>query len=238
MRQSLSSRRFLLAAVASGSVLMAAHAAMAQTVRIFEQAPSLEQLRSIMIPESRGGMARTIVLQRPDAAMTRPSAVHHAAAQAEETPVIATPAVVPDAAEPVPARPVVHAAMPVAKPAPAAQTQQPVPEAGIVGFRINFAFNSAELPANAQGFINRIAELMRQEPQIKLRVEGHTDATGSQAYNLSLSEQRALAVAQYLVDHEGIAADRLVLIGKGMAEPLTQDPYAPQNRRVQFVRVS
>ncbi len=69
-----------------------------------------------------------------------------------------------------------------------------------------------------------------------MRVEGHTDAVGSADYNVSLSERRALSVGEYLVKM-GVEPSRLMLIGKGMAEPLTQDPYDPANRRVQFVRV-
>ena len=82
-----------------------------------------------------------------------------------------------------------------------------------------------------------MAELMQQEPQVKLQVEGHTDALGSADYNQGLSERRAAAVASYLVHQRGIAAERLVVMGKGMAEPMTQDPYDGKNRRVQFVRI-
>ncbi|MGE0372600.1 MAG: OmpA family protein [Gammaproteobacteria bacterium] len=237
MSQLRPTRRFLLAAMASCSVLLAASTSMAQTVRIFEEAPSLEQLRSIMIPESRGSMARTIVMKRPDAGMTRPAAMQPAAIHADvqapvPTPAVATPE--PPVARPV-AHPVARIAPPVAK-APAAQEQ--VADAGIVGFRINFAFDSAAIPASAHAFIERIAELMRAEPQVKLRIEGHTDAQGAAGYNQVLSERRALSVAEYLVNQLGIEPNRLVLIGKGMSEPVAEDPYAPQNRRVQFVRVS
>jgi OmpA-OmpF porin, OOP family len=78
---------------------------------------------------------------------------------------------------------------------------------------------------------------MKEAPDIKVRVEGHTDAAGSSAYNVALSERRALSVAEYMVKL-GIEPSRLVLVGKGMAEPLTHNPYDPTNRRVQFVRVS
>jgi outer membrane protein OmpA-like peptidoglycan-associated protein len=77
---------------------------------------------------------------------------------------------------------------------------------------------------------------MKEAPDIKVRVEGHTDATGAADYNVALSERRALSVAEYLVKL-GVEPSRLMLIGKGMAEPLTQNRYDPANRRVQFVRV-
>jgi outer membrane protein OmpA-like peptidoglycan-associated protein len=236
MSPTRSFRRLLLTAAATGSVLLATQGAMAQTVRMFEEAPSLEQLRSIMIPESRGGTSRTIVMQRPDTSMARPAtAVQRATTQVEDpAPVMAQPAPIP---ETTPARPVVRSAAPVVKATAAAPVQDAVADAGIVGFRINFGFDSADLPANARTFIERIAELLRQEPQVKLRIEGHTDATGAPGYNQNLSERRALSVAEYLVNQMGISPDRLELVGKGMAEPVAQDPYAPQNRRVQFVRI-
>ena len=104
------------------------------------------------------------------------------------------------------------------------------------GFRINFAFNSAVLPDSAHEMIDVVAQVMKGSPEIKVRVEGHTDAVGSADYNVTLSERRALSVGEYLVK-QGIEPSRLILIGKGFAEPLTSDPYDPANRRVQFVRV-
>ena len=84
-------------------------------------------------------------------------------------------------------------------------------------------------------FIARIAELLKGEPQVKLQIEGHTDALGSDEYNLLLSQRRAQAVAASLVMH-GVAPARLVVLGKGEGEPLTTNGNDPQNRRVQFVR--
>jgi outer membrane protein OmpA-like peptidoglycan-associated protein len=68
-------------------------------------------------------------------------------------------------------------------------------------------------------------------------IEGHTDAVGSDAYNLDLSKRRAVAVALYLVNQMGISPDRLAVAGKGKTEPLTDDPYDAANRRVQFARM-
>jgi OOP family OmpA-OmpF porin len=79
--------------------------------------------------------------------------------------------------------------------------------------------------------------LLKEAPDLKVRVEGHTDAVGSVNYNVSLSERRALSVGEYLAK-QGVEPSRLILVGKGMAEPLTHNPYDPTNRRVQFVRVS
>jgi len=249
-----SARRSLLLAAAFGALLCSQAGAQSTTqgsvqgsVRIFEQAPSLEQLRNIMIPESRPGLSRAIVLQRTDAA--RPSLAQHAAAQLEAPAPMHAPMAAPMASPapvgipaPIPAEEAAPAQAPrmtQAQPRPRIQAQAPAPasEPGIVGFRINFAFDSADLPNSAFAFIDRMAELMRDQPHIKLRIEGHTDALGTLGYNLSLSERRALSVADYLVQRHGIAPTRLELIGKAMSEPLTADPFAAQNRRVQFVRI-
>ena len=240
MRQLTFSRTALFAAAAMGGLLLTGGAALAQ-VRIFEQAPSIEQLRNIMIPESRPGQSRSIVLLRADA-MPRTNAVQAAMVQQDEPAPMAQPAmqpmVQPNRVEraPMVAEPV-RPSMTAAKAAPRAEQQAANDEAGIVGFRINFALDSATLPSTAYAFIDRMAELMQQEPQVKLQVEGHTDALGSADYNQGLSERRAAAVASYLVHQRGIAAERLVVMGKGMAEPMTQDPYDGKNRRVQFVRI-
>ena len=94
------------------------------------------------------------------------------------------------------------------------------------------------LPQSGVDFVGRIAELMKETPALRLRVEGHTDAQGTPEYNLGLSKRRALAVAEYLVDHYDVAPERVVLVGKGMSEPMVGDGSDPRDRRVQFVRMS
>jgi outer membrane protein OmpA-like peptidoglycan-associated protein len=204
-------------ALASATLLLLANETSAQQpVRTFDDAPSIEQLRSIMVPESRPGAGRTIVIQRPTT-NTGPSPVQ----PASTAPEMAQPS--------APQRPQAPPQRPQAPPQEA--------EAGAVAFHINFAFNSAVLPGSAHTMIDRIAQLMKETPDLKLRVEGHTDATGTDSYNVSLSQERAQSVAQYL-EAQGISADRLMLIGKGKSEPLMRDPFEPANRRVQFVRIS
>ena len=68
-------------------------------------------------------------------------------------------------------------------------------------------------------------------------IEGHTDASGSSAYNKHLSELRALAIKQYLIEQHEIAPSRLIVIGKGEADLLpNRSPSDSVNRRVQFHR--
>jgi len=216
-----SSRLSRIAVLASSAMLLLSGAAPAQTVSVFDDAPSIEQLRSIMIPESRPGASRSIVIQMPEAA-TSSTAVQEVSTQAP----------------PAPRRPVSRtrpaAVVPAAASMAAPQLDQA--QAGAVAFHVNFAFDSAVLPDSAHEMIGMIAQLMKETPKVKVRVEGHTDAAGSARYNLSLSERRALSVGAYIVQ-QGIEPARLELVGKGMSEPLGANGFDPANRRVQFVRI-
>lgn len=77
---------------------------------------------------------------------------------------------------------------------------------------------------------------MKDNPDIRLRLEGHTSAEGDAAFNQHLSEARAKAAVDFMVGHEGIDASRLEAIGKGSSEPKNpSDPTAPENRRTEFI---
>jgi outer membrane protein OmpA-like peptidoglycan-associated protein len=104
---------------------------------------------------------------------------------------------------------------------------------------ITFNFDSAELTHDAQAMLDRIAVALRAPSNRTLdyRIEGHTDAKGSVAYNQILSQRRAEAVRTYLITM-GIREQRLTAVGFGKTRPLPNppaaSPYAPINRRVQF----
>jgi outer membrane protein OmpA-like peptidoglycan-associated protein len=104
---------------------------------------------------------------------------------------------------------------------------------------ITFNFDSADLTHEAQAMLDRIAIALR-DPSIRTldyRIEGHTDAKGSIAYNQILSQRRAETVRNYLITM-GISEQRLIAVGFGKTRPLPNppaaSPYAPINRRVQF----
>jgi outer membrane protein OmpA-like peptidoglycan-associated protein len=104
---------------------------------------------------------------------------------------------------------------------------------------ITFNFNSAELTHDAQATLDRIAVALHNPSNRTLdyRIEGHTDATGSVAYNQVLSQRRAESVRKYMITM-GISEERLTAVGFGKTRPLPNppaaSPYAPVNRRVQF----
>lgn len=236
-----------LAAAASLQALLLGGSAHAQAVRIFEEPPPIELLRSIMVPESQPGLSRRIVITNPGrpAPLATPAAVVQPESSADPAP--AAPPRRPrwqqqPAAEPEPGPVLASSRIASPPPAPMRVAEAPAPaepaaEAGIVGFRINFALDSDVVPRSAYSFMDRMAELLREQPQVRLQVQGHTDALGSEEYNLDLSRRRANAVAAYLEQRQGIDPARLVVVGFGEEAPLTANPYDPRNRRVQFARV-
>lgn len=104
-------------------------------------------------------------------------------------------------------------------------------------FQIGFDFDSAKIRAESAPQLEEIAKAMSTErlAATRFRIEGHTDATGTVAYNDSLSERRAKSVVEFL-QTRGIALSRLEAEGKGMRELADpNNPGAAVNRRVRIV---
>ena len=108
---------------------------------------------------------------------------------------------------------------------------------GKASLLITFATNSSELTGDSQTSLNALAKALQSDALagFSFRVEGHSDARGDPAHNMELSQQRAEAVAAYLVK-TGILAERLKAVGKASSEPLNLARVdAPENRRVTIV---
>lgn len=101
---------------------------------------------------------------------------------------------------------------------------------------VQFDFDSVTISSAAREQLDALAEGIKLLPPERLVViEGHTDARGTDDYNQQLSQRRAAAVKNYLVQEHGIAADRLRDTGVGKRQPVPDtDPFAGVNRRVQF----
>lgn len=109
-----------------------------------------------------------------------------------------------------------------------------------ISMRVQFAYDSDELENEAVLTLKALGAALR-DPRLKdyrFEIIGHTDAKGSDAYNLALSERRAQAVVEHLVFFHHVDRDRLVAIGKGEADPVNAaDPEAAENRRVEIVNI-
>ncbi len=109
-----------------------------------------------------------------------------------------------------------------------------------------FEFDSYRLSDNAKDKLNGLTAIMKQYPDLKLKIIGHADAIGNENYNIKLAEQRAGAVAGYL-QSQGIDKGRLTTESKGETDPVAinrtiDNRDAPRgralNRRVQFTPIA
>jgi outer membrane protein OmpA-like peptidoglycan-associated protein len=111
------------------------------------------------------------------------------------------------------------------------------PTAIVITKTIHFEFDKAVIRPISFRILDAVVDIMKQNPDIrKVRVEGHCDAKGSDAYNIKLSQRRSNAVRDYLIAH-GIEADRLVAVGYGESRPVADNGTAEgraRNRRVEF----
>ncbi|EEY98723.1 OmpA family protein [Vibrio mimicus] len=100
-----------------------------------------------------------------------------------------------------------------------------------------FANNSAQLKPAMESKLDKLVGYLKQYPQATVEVVGHTDSTGSDAYNQKLSEKRAQAVAKAL-EAQGIEASRITAKGQGESNPIASNATAEgreKNRRVELV---
>ncbi|MBN4071188.1 OmpA family protein, partial [Crocinitomix catalasitica] len=108
-----------------------------------------------------------------------------------------------------------------------------------VGIRLHNIFfdpDKSGLKKNSHTELNRLVKLLNDNPELRIEIGGHTDITGDIAYNERLSEKRAVAVMNYLID-QGIDAERLTATGYGQKNPIRTDNTEEGkalNRRVEF----
>jgi len=105
----------------------------------------------------------------------------------------------------------------------------------IIG-RIHFDFDKAAIKSQFEPILNEIAGVMKRNPMLRLRINGHTDGIGTEAYNQGLSERRARAAERYLID-KGVDAARLSIMGNSFRQPIATNQTSAgraQNRRAEF----
>jgi outer membrane protein OmpA-like peptidoglycan-associated protein len=104
---------------------------------------------------------------------------------------------------------------------------------------IHFEYDKATLKPESTTIIKQVADMMKEHPEIALKIEGHTDSDGTDTYNLELSQKRSEAVKAALIN-EGVDGKRLSSEGFGESKPVAgndTDEGKAANRRVEFVLV-
>ncbi|APG60739.1 OmpA family protein [Christiangramia salexigens] len=99
-----------------------------------------------------------------------------------------------------------------------------------------FDLNKATIRKGSEEALNSIVEIMKEYPQTIFHIEGHTDSTGSDKYNLKLSKERAASVEKWLEEH-GVPSNRLTSEGYGESQPIATNNTAAgrqDNRRVEI----
>ncbi|RYZ05732.1 MAG: OmpA family protein [Myxococcales bacterium] len=105
---------------------------------------------------------------------------------------------------------------------------------------INFARDKAEIFPGSKPLLDEAAKVMKEFPELKLEISGHTDTQGAREHNLDLSKRRADSVKAYLVS-QGVDETRLFTRGAGPDEPIADNKIEAgraQNRRIEFKNVS
>lgn len=129
---------------------------------------------------------------------------------------------------------------PIARPEP--KPVEKVVEKVILLEDIHFDLDQSTLTKEAQTIMKRNIQVLKENPNVQIRIQGHTSAIATEEYNQALSERRAKSVQEFLVKEGGIAPDRLSEIGYGETrlekpEPnpeLKESEAAQANRRVIF----
>ncbi len=99
---------------------------------------------------------------------------------------------------------------------------------------VTFELNSATLAASSQRVLDDVADGLRKHPRLRIELQGHTDSSGSDQYNLRLSQKRAESVKSYLLQ-QGVPSTQLISKGYGESQPVADNSSAEgraRNRRV------
>ncbi|MDA3616779.1 OmpA family protein, partial [Polluticaenibacter yanchengensis] len=120
--------------------------------------------------------------------------------------------------------------------------EKPVENVAVVLDDVKYDYDAYKLSSASIKSLDVLLKLMKDNPNMKVEIIGHTDGKGTEAYNQALSERRAQSCVNYLTS-KGISKDRLVAIGKGTSEPVADNETADgkdnpegraKNRRTEF----
>jgi outer membrane protein OmpA-like peptidoglycan-associated protein len=103
--------------------------------------------------------------------------------------------------------------------------------------KVHFATNKSLIMPDSFAMLNEIADVLKTRPEVRVRIEGHTDSRGGMKHNMKLSQARADSVKQYLVE-QTVPADHMEARGFGPTQPIDDnrtEKGREQNRRVEFI---
>lgn len=110
--------------------------------------------------------------------------------------------------------------------------------AQLASHTIYFGFDRSAIQTSEQGKLDAVATYLKNTPNVQLLVEGHCDERGTEEYNRSLGERRAIAAREYLLQKHGLSSERVTTASFGEDRPAslerTEEGYA-KNRRAEFV---
>jgi outer membrane protein OmpA-like peptidoglycan-associated protein len=110
----------------------------------------------------------------------------------------------------------------------------------IVSYGIHFDVNSDKLKPESYSTLKEIADVLKENPALRIKIVGHTDSDGDDVLNLDLSKRRSVSVKNELVNKFSIDAGRLETDGKGESTPIAANDSAvnkARNRRVEFIKL-
>ena len=115
-----------------------------------------------------------------------------------------------------------------------------ITEGKLVSYGIYFDINKEIVKPESAGTLKQIADVLKENPTVRIKIVGYTDSDGDDASNLDLSKRRAAAVKNALVNNYGIDAARIETDGKGEKEPVAPNDNSTNkalNRRVEFIKL-
>jgi OmpA-OmpF porin, OOP family len=115
-----------------------------------------------------------------------------------------------------------------------------ITEGKLVSYGIYFDVNKDVVKSESFGTIKQIADVLKENADVKIKIVGHTDSDGDDKSNLDLSQRRAASVKSVLVKEFGIDASRIETDGKGESEPVAKNDSVINkalNRRVEFIKL-
>jgi len=120
----------------------------------------------------------------------------------------------------------------------------PPPPAKVIDkmtLRVNFDFDQATICSSDKSKLDKVVDFVKKYPGAKIKLDGHTDSIGTEAYNRKLSQKRAEVVKKYLMKEAGVDPSKISTVGRGESNPVADNKTKEgrfQNRRTEILILS